>query len=95
MLIVISILILIPKLCNNSLMPWQDWIFTIGQIIFIFALIPTIRGKDKPAFSTSLISTLIILTFSATYFSLELWGSAIFALINAVCWGILAFQKHR
>lgn len=76
-------------------MPWQDWIFTIGQFIFVIALIPTIRGKDKPAFITSLITTTILYSFSLTYITLGLWGSAIFASLNATAWVILALQKYR
>lgn len=75
-------------------MPWQDWIFTIGQFIFVIALIPTIRGKDKPAFITSLITTIILFSFAATYTTLQLWGSALFASLNASAWGILAVQKY-
>lgn len=75
-------------------MPWQDWIFTVGQLIFIIALIPSIRSKDKPAFTSSLITAVILIGFAATYTSLELWGSAIFAFLNASAWGILAIQKY-
>jgi hypothetical protein len=75
-------------------MNWQDLIFTIGQFIFVIALIPTIRGKDKPAFITSLITTIILFSFAATYLTLKLWGSAIFASLNATAWVILAIQKY-
>lgn len=74
-------------------MLWQDFIFTIGQFIFVLALIPSIKGKDKPAFITSLITTLILFSFAATYFTLGLWGSGLFAALNATAWGILAIQK--
>lgn len=67
-------------------MPWQDWIFTIGQLIFVIALIPTIRGKDKPAFISSFITTIILLSFGITYLTLKLWGSSIFAFLNAIAW---------
>lgn len=79
---------------TNKNMIWQDWIFTIGQFIFVIALIPTIRGKDKPAFITSLITTIILYSFSFTYITLKLWGSAIFASLNATAWAILAIQKY-
>ena len=75
-------------------MPWQDWIFTIGQFIFVLALIPSIKGKDKPAFITSLITTIILYSFSATYITLGLWGSGLFAGFNATAWAILAIQKY-
>lgn len=76
-------------------MNWQDFVFTIGQFIFIVALVPTIRGKDKPAFITSLLTTIILFSFGMTYLTLKLWGSAIFAFLNASAWAILAIQKYR
>lgn len=76
-------------------MPWQDWVFIIGQLIFVIALIPTIRGKDKPAFITSLVTAIFILLFGITYITLGLWGSAIFAFLNSSAWAILAIQKYQ
>ncbi len=75
-------------------MNWQDIVFTIGQLIFVIALIPSIRSKDKPAFISSAITAVILVGFGITYTSLGLWGSAIFAFLNATAWAILAFQKY-
>ena len=76
-------------------MQWQDWVFTTGQIIFVIALIPTIKGKGKPAFSTSLTTGLILLAFAFTQYTLELWFSSITATMTAAAWLILAFQKYQ
>lgn len=75
-------------------MSWQDLVFTVGQFIFVFALIPSILGKDKPAFLTSLVTTLILFCFALSYASLNLWGSMIGAFINCFAWGILMVQKY-
>jgi len=75
-------------------MQWQDYVFTIGQFIFLVALIPTIKGKDKPALSTSVATTLILLVFVYTYFSLKLLLSATASLSIAIAWGTLAVQKY-
>jgi len=76
-------------------MQWQDWVFTSGQLIFVFALIPTIRGRDKPALSTSLITGLIIITFSYTQLTLKLYFSSITGMMAATAWLTLAFQKYQ
>jgi len=76
-------------------MRWQDAIFFIGQIIFVFALIPTIKGSSKPALSSSVVTGLILTIFALTYFSLELWFSALAAVATSASWWILAYQKYH
>ena len=76
-------------------MQWQDWVFSIGSWIFIIALIPTIKGKDKPQLSTSLITGTILATFAVAYFTLELWLSTISTIGTSLSWFILAYQKFR
>lgn len=75
-------------------MSWKDFVFTGGQFIFVLALLPTIIGKDKPAFVTSLLTSLILVTFGVAYLTLNLLGSAVMAFANSTCWAILAIQKY-
>ena len=74
-------------------MHWQDLIFTVGNIIFALALIPTILGKNKPALSTSLTTTIVLYIFSLAYLSLSLWFSTIASFISGSLWLILALQN--
>ena len=76
-------------------MQWQDWIFTLGQAIFVIALIPTIKGKSKPALSTSLATGAILITFALSYFSLQLWFSTIASIVISGAWFLLAYQKYQ
>jgi len=76
-------------------MHWQDLVFTFGQIIFVVALIPTIKGKDKPAFITSLITGAVLLSFTTAYFALALYFSALMSTIMSASWFLLAFQKYK
>lgn len=76
-------------------MQWQDWVFTEGQVIFVIALIPTIKGKSKPALSTSLVTGAILITFALSYFSLRLWFSTIASMVTSGAWFLLAFQKYQ
>jgi len=76
-------------------MQWQDWIFTLGQAIFVIALIPTIKGKSKPALSTSLVTGAILIAFALSYLTLKLWFSAIASIVISGAWFLLAFQKSQ
>lgn len=76
-------------------MLWQDWVISIGQLGLVAALIPTIRGKDKPALLTSIVTGLILATFAFTFFTLSLWTSSVTSIISAASWFLLAFQKYR
>jgi uncharacterized membrane protein YqgA involved in biofilm formation len=73
----------------------QDVILTGGSLIFVAALIPTLRGNDKPALSTSLLTGSVLVVFAGVYVSLALWFSAITTFITAACWFMLAAQKAR
>lgn len=75
-------------------MHWQDIVISVGQYIFVIALIPSITGKDKPALSTSLLTASIIGVIAITYATLNLWGSFFSAMILATAWAILAWQKY-
>mgnify|MGYP003395202723 FL=1 len=76
-------------------MAWQDAVFFIGSWIFVISLIPTIRGKQKPDFSTSLTTSFILYIFMATYFTLELTLSGIATFASATTWAILAYQRFQ
>lgn len=75
-------------------MDWQDIVISIGQLIFVLALIPSIVGNDKPAVSTSLINGLILAIFTFTFASLGLWFSTISSAMISLAWIFLAKQKH-
>ncbi len=76
-------------------MVWQDFVFAIGTWIFIIALIPTIRSREKPPLSTSLPTGLVLLVYVFTFATLELWFSMISSSVLAVLWLYLAWQKRR
>lgn len=71
----------------------QDYIFAIGSICFIIALIPTIRSQDKPPLFTSWLTATILTIFSITYLSLDLKYAATTTAITALCWWIIFWQK--
>ncbi len=75
-------------------MVWQDVVISIGQWIFVVALLPSVFGKDKPALSTSLITGAVLAAFAVTFATLLFWNSAISAAILSLTWFVLAVQKH-
>lgn len=75
-------------------MQWQDWVLSIGSCFFTIALIPSVIGRDKPAFSTSLSTGFVLIVFAAVYFTLALWIATFTTTLNAVVWLTLAYQKR-
>lgn len=76
-------------------MKWQDIVIAICQLSFLPAMLPTLLGKDKPAFSTSLLNAVIVGIIVGCMLTLGLWFSAATGLITATIWAILAIQKYR
>jgi hypothetical protein len=72
----------------------QDIILTVGSLFFSVALIPSLVGKHKPAVSTSILTSIVLVVFAAVYISLSLWFSAVAISINAICWLTLAVQRY-
>lgn len=76
-------------------MHWQDIVLTIGQVIFIVALFPSILSKDKPALQTSILTSAVSFSISIVYITLNIKFAAISAGINGILWLILATQKYK
>lgn len=78
-----------------TMIGWQDIILTIGSLVFLVALIPSITSKDKPALMTSLMTGLVLFVFAMTYITLDLWFSAVTTALTGMLWLVLAVQKAR
>ena len=76
-------------------MHWQDVILTIGQVIFIIALFPSILSKDKLALQTSVLTSAVALSIAVVYLTLSIPFAAISAALNGALWFVLAVQKWR
>ncbi len=73
---------------------WQDVVLLVGNAIFFIALIPSIVSEHKPSKWTSLITALVLTTFTFTYFSLNLTYSTFTVALATLAWWILYFQKR-
>jgi 4-hydroxybenzoate polyprenyltransferase len=73
----------------------EDLIFTGGSLVLAAALLPSVFGPHKPALSSSILTGTVLVTFAATYYSMEFWFSFITTAATAVLWYTLAYQKER
>jgi hypothetical protein len=74
---------------------WQDWVFAISGFILGASLIPTIRGDDKPALSTGILTTAIVTIVSITMATLGLWLAAGTNVLIVLGWATITVQKYR
>ena len=79
----------------NSSMHWQDIVLSVGQYIFVIALLPSVFGKDKPALSSSLLTGTVLGVFTVVYATLGLWSSTIASTLVTATWFLLAWQQYR
>ena len=76
-------------------MHWQDWVFSIGGLLVLISLIPTIRAEQKPALTTGVMTAVLVLIFASTMITLHLWLAAVTNYGIAAAWGVLAVQSYR
>lgn len=76
-------------------MQWQDIVISVAQIFFVVALIPSIKGNDKPALATSTMNTVLVSIIAVTQLTLNLWFSAVTAMAIAAGHLTLTIQKAR
>lgn len=76
-------------------MAWQDWVMSFATFVLGASLIPTIRGDDKPALSTSILTTVFVGVIAAVMASMGLWLSAFANAIIVVAWGVITTQKYQ
>jgi hypothetical protein len=74
---------------------WQDWVFAIGGLLVLVSLVPTIRAEQKPALTTSLMTTVLVFIFASTMVTLGLVLAAVTNYGISAAWGLLAFQGYQ
>ena len=75
---------------------WQDKLIGAMNVIFILALISTIRNPDqKPTLVTSVSTAGAISVIMVAFFTLKFWFVAIANVILAAEWWILAWQRYK
>lgn len=79
-------------LARVAWMKWQDIVFSVGELVFMFGLIASLVSSDKPAVITSLTTGGMLVTYLAVHRSFKLWVTFTLTLITATMWFILAAQ---
>lgn len=73
---------------------WQDIVFTVGGVLFFFALLPTLIGKNKPALGTSLVTGVLLFMFALTYMSMGMIFSSLATGLTSASWITIAAQTR-
>ena len=76
-------------------MIWQDIVIMISVFGFAIALIPSIKGKQKPAKSSCVLTVILLSATAVSFATLNLWLSFISEISSIIAWGILLFQKRN
>lgn len=76
-------------------MRWEDLVLAIAGFMFSVALIPTLRGKEKPALSSSLTTAGLLGCVAVAYAFLGLWLGFASTVLNGIAWTSLAIQRLR
>jgi len=75
-------------------MIWQDVVISVGVFVLMVALIPSLRSKNKPAKTTSLLTGVILTVYFVCFATLGLWLAAISELVLAIMWFALSIQQR-
>lgn len=71
--------------------PWQDWLFSIGEVVFLLTLIPLwIANTDVPLF-TGLGTGLMLYAFMVAHVSYQNWITVFLSFITATLWVLIGF----
>ena len=76
-------------------MIWQDVVIMVACFGFAIALIPSIRGKQKPARSSCALTMVLLTAIAVCFATLGLWLSVVSEITAIIAWGILLFQKRE
>ena len=75
-------------------MIWQDFVIMIACFGFAVALIPSIRGKQKPPKSSCILTIILLAAIAISLGTLNLWLSVFAEVTSIIAWGVLLFQKR-
>jgi len=73
---------------------WQDIVLMAACFGFALALIPSIKGKQKPERASCLLTIVLLTAIAVSFATLKLWLSMSAEFTAIVAWGILLFQRR-
>ncbi len=79
---------------DTKAMMWQDIVIMVACFGFALALVPSIKGEQKPAKSTCILTAVLLAIIAVCFATLHLWLSMISEITSIAAWIILLFQKR-
>jgi hypothetical protein len=76
-------------------MNWQDIVLGVGGFAFSIALLPTVLGKNKPAKTTSAMTSFFLWSFCSVYISYHLWLTLAAGMLSALTWTVIFIQSAK
>jgi hypothetical protein len=73
-------------------MKWQDKVFSVGEIVFLTGLVPSLLSSHKPAALTSFATAIMLYAFMTVHASYKLWVTFTLTFITASIWAALGVQ---
>lgn len=75
---------------------WQDYVFALGQLIFVVALLPALASDtQKPPRATCWMTGVTLVVFALCFGTLGLWWAFSTTFTAAVMWLALALQQRN
>lgn len=75
-------------------MTWQDGVLSLCGLFFAAALVPAIRGTDKPDHNSCLMTAGLLGVMVFTFCTLGLWVTAAANVVATSAWAILWWQTR-
>lgn len=73
-------------------MKWQDKVFSVGEVVFLTGLIPSLLSNQKPAWTTSIATAIMLYAFMVVHASYKLWVTFSLTFVTATIWLALGLQ---
>lgn len=73
-------------------MKWQDKVFSVGEIVFLTGLVPSLLSDHKPASLTSFATAVMLYAFMTVHYSYKLWVTFSLTFVTATIWLALGIQ---
>lgn len=73
-------------------MKWQDKVFSVGEVVFLTGLIPSLLSDQKPAATTSIATAIMLYAFMTVHYSYKLWVTFSLTFVTATIWLALGVQ---
>lgn len=77
-------------------MSWQEWVFSVGNVVFLTTLIPTMVHREAyvPRCTSVPIATMLCL-YTLAFASLEMYVATVFSALTVGAWAQIAAVRGQ